>query len=393
MTTQRKLLSIDGGGIRGVLALEILGALEDQLARAHGVRRADFRLGDYFDYVSGTSTGAVIAACIARGLSVAEILEFYHRAGPKMFDSRLSKKLKALVTLGTKYDARPLEGELKNLLGEDTTLEPGHLRCLLLAVTRNQTTDSPWPISSNPAAKYNDPEDPGCNLKIPLWQIVRASAAAPFVFQPEVIRLGTGQEFLFLDGGITPYNNSAWLLYRMATDPAYNLNWERGEDKLLLVSVGTGSSPKGDDGVLTTGPIAQVVSSAKKMIGILIQGTMIDQDTNCRQVGRCVHGPVLDGEIDDMIPRHGELDPEDSRKNRVPLSEDLGRNFLYARYNVHLDRESLDKLGLHDVEVRRLRKLDSIKYIDDLRRIGRRAAGQVDINDFAPFLPGEPGHD
>ncbi len=46
------------------------------------------------------------------------------------------------------------------------------------------------------------------------------------------------------------------------------------------------------------------------MIGILIQGTMIDQDTNCRQVGRCVHGPVLDGEIDDMIPRHGELDPE-----------------------------------------------------------------------------------
>ena len=51
MTGQHKLLSIDGGGIRGVLALEILRRLETQLAEAQGVDIGDFRLSDYFDYV------------------------------------------------------------------------------------------------------------------------------------------------------------------------------------------------------------------------------------------------------------------------------------------------------------------------------------------------------
>ena len=43
---------------------------------------------------------------------------------------------------------------------------------------------------------------------------------------------------------MTPYNNPAFLLYRMATNPAYRLNWESGEDKLLLVSIGTGAAAK-----------------------------------------------------------------------------------------------------------------------------------------------------
>jgi len=387
MTGQHKLLSIDGGGIRGVLALEILDRLESQLAAAQGVEKSEFRLSDYFDYVSGTSTGAVIAACVSRGMSVAEMMDFYVKSGPIMFDSRWWKKLQSLVTTFTKYDAKKLEGTLQDLFGKHTTLQPGNLKCHLLAVTRNQTTDSPWPISSNPAAKYNSPDDPDCNLNIPLWQIVRASAAAPGTFQSEVITLDSGKSFAFLDGGVTPYNNSAWLLYRMATEEQYNMNWERGEDKLLVVSVGTGSSPKGDDGKLILGPLRQLRQTGKTLIGFLIQSAMIDQDTNCRQVGRCVHGESLDSEIGDMIPRRGEADREDSYKNRIPLSEDLGRSFLYARYNVHLEQERLDAMGLHDIDVRKVRKLDSVKYIDDLRRVGRRAADQqVDVNDFAPFL-------
>lgn len=389
MENQRKLLSLDGGGIRGVLALEILGKLERDLADAQGVPRDEFRLSDFFDYVAGTSTGALIAACVSRGMSVDEIMDFYVEAGPIMFDSRVRKKFMALLSTGAIYDVRPLEGRLKELFGEDTNLEPGNLKCHLLAVTRNQTTDSPWPISSNPRAKYNQPDDPNSNLKIPLWQIVRASAAAPFTFQSQRIKVEKGLEFRFLDGGVTPYNNPAWLLYRMATESAYNMEWECGEDKLLLVSVGTGSSPKGDGGKLITGVLQQIIGTAKTLIGLLIQSTMVDQDTNCRQVGRCVHGDVLDSEIGDMIPRDGEMDKEDSYSNRLPLSQDLGRNFLYARYNVHLERDELDAMGLPQVDVKKVRKLDSIEGIRDLRRIGRCAADQVNINDFAPFLAGK----
>jgi predicted acylesterase/phospholipase RssA len=63
---QRKLLALDGGGIRGVITLEILAELERQLAEKTGQGKA-FRLGQYFDYVAGTSTGAIVAAGLAVG--------------------------------------------------------------------------------------------------------------------------------------------------------------------------------------------------------------------------------------------------------------------------------------------------------------------------------------
>jgi patatin-like phospholipase/acyl hydrolase len=78
----------------------------------------------------------------------------------------------------------------------------------------------------------------------PLWKLVRASTAAPIFFPPEGHPDRSDDEskaFVFVDGGVTPYNNPAFLLYRFATDPAYRLNWpERAEKNLLLVSVGTG---------------------------------------------------------------------------------------------------------------------------------------------------------
>lgn len=63
----KKLLAIDGGGIRGVLALAILQKIEDLLRKDSG--RTEFRLAHYFDYISGTSTGGIVAACLSRGSS------------------------------------------------------------------------------------------------------------------------------------------------------------------------------------------------------------------------------------------------------------------------------------------------------------------------------------
>src|SRR4051812_19672648 len=79
----RRILALDGGGIRGVLTLEILSEIESQLAQITGGGK-DFRLCDFFDYVGGTSTGAIIAAGIACGMSTQELLDFYVRIGPEM---------------------------------------------------------------------------------------------------------------------------------------------------------------------------------------------------------------------------------------------------------------------------------------------------------------------
>jgi patatin-like phospholipase/acyl hydrolase len=178
----RKLLALDGGGIRGILTLEVLRRIEELLAEATG-QGAKFRLCQFFDYIGGTSTGAIIAAGLARGMSVTELLAFYQKTGPAMFD-----KAFLLNRLKYDYNSAPLAAELQKAFGKDTDLRPQHLQSLLLVVTRNVSTDSPWPISSNPLAKYNLPNRSDCNLQIPLWQLVRASTAAPTYFAPEVLQ-------------------------------------------------------------------------------------------------------------------------------------------------------------------------------------------------------------
>src|SRR5271167_1868223 len=231
----RRMLALDGGGIRGLITLGILERIEKLVGEKTGQE-----LCNYFDYIAGTSTGAIIAAGLSRGLKIADLIEFYTSSGKQMFDpSWLIERIKYL------YTADPLKAQLQEVFGRDTTLEPENLKCLLLVVTKNVTTDSPWPISSNPDAKYNDPGRKDCNLRIPLWQLVRASTAAPVYFPPEIVQwdpTDRSKTFVFVDGGVTPYNNPAFLLYRMTTEPAYRLNWKQGEDNLLIVSVGTGAA-------------------------------------------------------------------------------------------------------------------------------------------------------
>ena len=81
----RKLLALDGGGIRGVLTLQVLIRMEELLREKSG-QGNDFRLCNFFDYIGGTSTGAIIAAGLARGMSAQELSDFYMKAGPAMFD-------------------------------------------------------------------------------------------------------------------------------------------------------------------------------------------------------------------------------------------------------------------------------------------------------------------
>jgi patatin-like phospholipase/acyl hydrolase len=65
-TGPRKLLALDGGGIRGMITIEVLARLEEQL-RGQFNQNASFVLADYFDYIAGTSTGAIIATCLSMG--------------------------------------------------------------------------------------------------------------------------------------------------------------------------------------------------------------------------------------------------------------------------------------------------------------------------------------
>ncbi len=359
----KKLLALDGGGIRGMITVEVLAKIEN-LLRAELGRGRDFRLCEYFDYVAGTSTGAIIAACIACGRSMDEIREFYVDSGKDMFD-----KASLLKRFKYKYGDAKLAKKLQDVFGKQTTLGSPKLQTLLMMVMRNATTDSPWPVSNNPRAKYNDKSRKDCNLNIPLWQLIRASTAAPVFFPPEVVDTGR-QQFVFVDGGITPYNNPAFQLFLMATLEPYKLQWPTGDDRMLIVSIGTGTSPGANEDL---GPSdMNLVYNATSLPSALMYASLNEQDLLCRAFGKCLAGDPLDREVGDLIKKQGPVQP---------------KLFTYVRYNAELSKDGLKALGLGKVNPHDVQQLDSIKHVKDLQRVGK-AVGEKKIqrDHFKQFL-------
>jgi uncharacterized protein len=365
-----KLLSLDGGGIRGLITLGILGEMEAMLQRELG-RDDSFVLADYFDYVGGTSTGAIIATCVSLGWRVGKIKQFYVQNGADMFD-----RAGLLRRFRYKFEDEKLATRLRKELG-DATLGDPRLRTLLLLVMRNATTDSPWPVSNNPRAKYNQRSRNDCNLNLPLWQLVRASTAAPTYFPPETINIGSNR-FVFVDGGVTMYNNPAFQLFLMATVPPYKLCWQTGEDNLLVISVGTGASAIANKDLMP-GEM-NLLYNATSIPSALMFAAANEQDFLCRVFGKTVHGAVLDREVGDM---KGPFDPLPEGGVLGPVAPKL---FTYARYNADLSTEGLREMGLTDVLPEHVQLMDSVDHIPELDKVGRAAAAQVHRDHFAAFL-------
>jgi hypothetical protein len=363
---QRRLLACDGGGIRGVLSLEILAELERKLRREYNDEQ--LVLADYFDYIAGTSTGAMIAAGLALGWPVERLMGIYLHKGPNMFETLpLWKRMQTLF--GHKFPSDKLAADMRDEYGADTLFGDAEFRALLLAVLHNSTTDSPWPLSNNPQAKYNDAANADCNNRLPLWEVVRASTAAPMVYPPEPITLG-GREFVFVDGALTPYNNPAFQLFMMATIPEYRLEWETGVDKMLVVSVGTGLSPQVHPKLEAKD--MNGLHTAKTVLGTLLGGPVVQQDMACRMIGKCIHGADIDGEIGNLSEGAGD-----------------DRRFSYVRYNATLTEKGLGQLGLAHLTGKKtlagVRGVAGMKWVPQLREIGRAVAKEVDMETFVGF--------
>lgn len=377
----KKILALDGGGIRGMITVEVLAEIENLLRQKLG-RGDDFVLADYFDFVAGTSTGAIIAACISIGMKVSDIRTFYIESGEEMFD-----KAFLLKRFRHKYEDKKLAAKMKAVFNkdttqhttqdatQDTTLGSDRLKTVLMMVMRNATTDSPWPVSNNPFAKYNQrvrddgsPRD-NCNLDLPLWQLVRASTAAPVYFPPEVVQCGQ-HEFVFVDGGITTYNNPAFQAFLMATVEPYKMNWPAGEDNMLVVSLGTGTSPQANTDLDPNE--MNLLYNAGSIPSALMYAALNEQDMLCRIFGKCLVGDQLDREVGTLIGAKGPVGP--------------GKLFTYMRYNAELSTDGLKALGLGDIKPENVQKLDSVEHVADLQRVGQAVARNVQPAHFVGFV-------
>lgn len=231
----KRILSLDGGGLLGLISLGILETIEQTLTdRGHA------RLCDYYDLIGGASTGSIIAAGIATGRRVEQLTELYLTMGSDIF----VRPFWSTGIFGSKYQARPLTRAMTRELGH-ITLGSDAFECGFAAVAKRLDASAPWIIHNNPRGRFFDvePDDPKstANRDIPVVSIIRASTAAPTFFAPEFIKIAENETAAFVDGGVSPYNNPALLMTMMASQEGYGFNWSLGAKNLLVTSIGTGS--------------------------------------------------------------------------------------------------------------------------------------------------------
>ncbi len=356
----KRILTLDGGGLKGILTLGYLEEMEQLLRRRYG-NDPDFRLCDYFDLIAGTSTGAIIAACLALGMSVSEVLEKYQSLGRDVF----SKDLFRQGIIRARYDKERLETNLKSVFGTDTTMASDQLRTGLLVMSKRLDTGSPWPISNNPSGKFFRNTDESrhwiSNADYPLWKVVRASSAAPTFFDPEEITIveqpgmkpERGQ---FVDGGVSPFNNPALQAFLYATLKGYHLNWPVGADNLLLVSVGTGLNDTSNNttNLAATGAIT-ALKSLMDDCGSLVETMMqwlSTSESNRVIDSECgdLEGDVLGGK---PMLTYVRYNMALTKENAITLCPELASK-LGERLNKISEMDNTETMGLMLAMVRKL---------------------------------------
>jgi uncharacterized protein len=358
----RRLLAIDGGGLAGLIPAEALILIEQQLDQLTGTQKP---LCERFDLIGGTSTGAILAAGLAMGKTATELRDFYLKFGPDIFTKSFLP-----VQFWHKYPSGPLEKHLKAVLGESITLGSNELRTQVVIVTKNATLGNDWFFTNNPKSKFFKN-----NSGLPLWQVVRASTAAPTYFPPQTIEVpddaGQKQSYDFIDGGVSSYNNPALQVFLEATVPAYGLGWPMGADRLLLVSLGTGySSVTIESGKASS---YELLDWAQYMIKELMNEANLQQNVMMHLIGQ--RPPEIRSATKELTTSGAAAGVPDL--NALDLvSAGLGARKLvtYQRVTVGLTRQRLDQLGLHDVDPLKVREMDAADQIPNMQRLGAAVA-------------------
>jgi patatin-like phospholipase/acyl hydrolase len=383
----KRILSLDGGGIRGVFTLEVLLKMENLLRKEHYNSSPSFVLRDHFDFFAGTSTGAIIAALLCWGMPVSEILDLYTRHGRDIFRPLPWYRHPIKRLFYSRFDSRPLADLLQRLFSENgmhAELGASRLRRMdrrdegaavsetgtpaesegkyLLLVVRNHSTGSSWPLTNNPHSKFDT------MLKFPLWQLVRASTAAPTYFDPEEIVLD-GIKQLLVDGSISPYSNPALIAALTAILPAYRINWPTGPEKIRVVSVGT---IEFSSKLRVKNEKLWLLHNAKKIPVALLQTIAWQQDYLCRCLGECMYGELLDQEVGYLAE---SLDRDSNGEYPVWHQRPGPAWFSYVRYNpTYRRQDDLDKMLK---KYPRLSEIAAVDTIPILHEIGRDYAAQT----------------
>ena len=222
MSEVTRVLSIDGGGIRGVIPAVILAKLE------HQTRQPIHRL---FDVISGTSTGGIIACGLTKPkpMSAQDLVNLYAQQGPAIF-GKTFRSVTSFVS-GSKYDAAVLNSVLNNALG-DARLSQCQTDVLIPAYDIEQR-DAHFFKSWRAQGTFNPPDETAEDADFYLRDIARATAAAPTYFEPALIHSMSGDPYALIDGSVVANNPGMCALASVR-------KLYPDTKRVVLLSIGTG---------------------------------------------------------------------------------------------------------------------------------------------------------
>jgi patatin-like phospholipase/acyl hydrolase len=217
----RKVLSIDGGGIRGIIPAAVLTEIESKTGK---------RIAELFDLIAGTSTGGILALALAKPgedgrpqYTASELGDLYEQEGPRIFSRPWWHAVVALDNLtDEKYPSEGIESVLEKYFGE-ARLKDALTEVLVSSYELEKR--EPWFFARHKArAKAED--------DFPMRFVARATSAAPTYFEPEEVKTMSPSGGL-VDGGVYANNPAMCAFVEMKKlDPV--------NEDILLVSLGTG---------------------------------------------------------------------------------------------------------------------------------------------------------
>ena len=230
--SKEKILSIDGGGIRGIIPAMVLAKIEEMTSKP---------ICKLFDFISGTSTGGIIALCLTKpsnnnqdipAYRAQDIVNLYVENGKKIFSSNIIHRITSCNGLfDEKYSSHGIESLLKKYLGTSRLSD-----CLthVLIPSYEIGLRRPFFFKSWHAQNKNDRKH-----DFYLWQVARATSAAPTYFEPFKLEKDNdnSEYYSFIDGGVFA-NNPAMCAYAEAKVIYKDI------DDIMIVSLGTGELTK-----------------------------------------------------------------------------------------------------------------------------------------------------
>lgn len=227
-----KILSIDGGGIRGIIPGEILVSLERKIRDKTGIQKA--KIGEYFDFFAGTSTGAVLTAAYTcpgprntLRYSAQDAVNFYLEDGDEIFDVGFWRTVSSVGGLNDeKYPATELERVLKDAFGDIKLSELAKPTCFVAYDVRLRA-----PIIFT----QHDAVQSGKDFLV--RDVLRGSTAAPTYFEAAKIYSlpPARKKYVLIDGGLVA-NDPTLCAY----SEAISSKMAKGIKDMMIFSLGTG---------------------------------------------------------------------------------------------------------------------------------------------------------